>query len=110
MNKILLVDDVPGWVRFHQNNIEYLNLPETEIETAIREVKEDILNLERIFKKDVTSIISSLRNKLELASQKDGISYLLNIVSKILPFFLILLKSITISEYFAFSNFSSFEL
>lgn len=34
MNKILIVDDVPGWVRFHTNNIEYLNLPDVEIDSA----------------------------------------------------------------------------
>ncbi len=32
--KILIVDDVPGWVRFHQNNLEYLNIENLEIETA----------------------------------------------------------------------------
>lgn len=31
--KVLIVDDVPGWVRFHQNNIEYLNL-DVVVETA----------------------------------------------------------------------------
>lgn len=34
MKKILIVDDVAGWVRFHQNNIEYLNLEDIEIDTA----------------------------------------------------------------------------
>ena len=34
MKKILIVDDVAGWVRFHQNNIEYLNLPDIKIDTA----------------------------------------------------------------------------
>ena len=34
MKKILLVDDTPGWVRFHKNNIEYLNLPDIEIDEA----------------------------------------------------------------------------
>lgn len=34
MKKILIVDDVPGWVRFHENNIEYLNLQEIETDTA----------------------------------------------------------------------------
>ena len=32
--KILIVDDVPGWVRFHKNNIEYLNLGDVIIDTA----------------------------------------------------------------------------
>lgn len=34
MNKILIVDDVPGWIRFHQNNIEYLGIKDLEIDTA----------------------------------------------------------------------------
>lgn len=34
MKRILIVDDIPGWVRFHQNNIEYLNSAELEIDVA----------------------------------------------------------------------------
>lgn len=34
MKKILIVDDVPGWIRFHKNNIEYLNLENIEIDSA----------------------------------------------------------------------------
>jgi CheY-like chemotaxis protein len=34
MKKILVVDDVPGWVRFHKTNLEYLNLPDIEIDEA----------------------------------------------------------------------------
>ena len=34
MKKILVVDDVPGWVRFHRTNLEYLNLPDIEIDEA----------------------------------------------------------------------------
>jgi len=34
MKRILIVDDTPGWVRFHKNNIEYLNLPDIEIDEA----------------------------------------------------------------------------
>ena len=33
MSRVLIVDDVPGWVRFHQNNLEYLN-EDIEIDTA----------------------------------------------------------------------------
>lgn len=32
--KILIVDDVPSWVRFHKSNIEYLNIDDIEIHTA----------------------------------------------------------------------------
>lgn len=35
MKKILIVDDVPGWVRFHQNNIEYLKIDDLVIDTAL---------------------------------------------------------------------------
>lgn len=34
MKRILIVDDVAGWLRFHQNNIKYLKLSDIEIETA----------------------------------------------------------------------------
>ncbi len=38
MKKILIVDDVPGWVRFHKNNIEYLNMDiNTESANSARE-------------------------------------------------------------------------
>ena len=32
--KILIADDVPGWVNFHKNNIEYLGIPDISIDTA----------------------------------------------------------------------------
>ena len=32
--KILIVDDVPGWIKFHKSNIEYLNIDGIEIHTA----------------------------------------------------------------------------
>lgn len=35
MKRILIVDDVPGWVRFHEQNIRHLNIPNIEINTAI---------------------------------------------------------------------------
>ncbi len=34
MKRILIVDDVPGWVRFHEQNIRHLNIPNIEIDTA----------------------------------------------------------------------------
>lgn len=34
MKKILIVDDVPGWTRFHKNNLEYLNSQQFEIDIA----------------------------------------------------------------------------
>ena len=35
MKRILIVDDVPSWVRFHEQNIRHLNIPNIEIATAI---------------------------------------------------------------------------
>lgn len=34
MKRILIVDDVPGWVRFHEQNIRHLNIQNIEIDTA----------------------------------------------------------------------------
>lgn len=34
MKRILIVDDVPSWVRFHEQNIRHLNIPNIEIDTA----------------------------------------------------------------------------
>lgn len=34
MKRILIADDVPGWVRFHEQNIRHLNIPNIEIDTA----------------------------------------------------------------------------
>ena len=34
MKKILIVDDVAGWVRFHRNNINYLNIPDLIIDES----------------------------------------------------------------------------
>lgn len=34
MKRILIVDDVPGWVRFHEQNIRHLNIPNIKIDTA----------------------------------------------------------------------------
>lgn len=34
MKRILIVDDVPGWVRFYEQNIRHLNIPNIEIDTA----------------------------------------------------------------------------
>lgn len=33
--RVLIVDDVPGWIRFHKNNLEYLNIENLDIDTAI---------------------------------------------------------------------------
>ena len=32
--KILIVDDVPGWIKFHKTNLEYLGLNKSQIDVA----------------------------------------------------------------------------
>ena len=32
--KILIVDDVPGWIHFHKSSLEYLDIDNSEIDTA----------------------------------------------------------------------------
>ena len=34
MKKILIVDDAPGWIRFHENNINHLGISDIKIDTA----------------------------------------------------------------------------
>lgn len=45
MKKILIVDDVPGWIRFHEHNIYHLNIQNIEIDTAFS-AKEALAKLE----------------------------------------------------------------
>ena len=59
MKKILIVDDVPGWVRFHQNNIEYLNL-NIEIDYAYS-AKEAIAKIESSIDNPYTTIFTDMQ-------------------------------------------------
>lgn len=45
MKKVLIVDDVSGWIRFHEHTIHQLNIPNIEIDTAIS-AKEALSKLE----------------------------------------------------------------
>lgn len=45
MKRILIVDDIPGWVRFHEQNIRHLNIPNIEIDTA-KSAREALSKLE----------------------------------------------------------------
>lgn len=45
MKKILLVDDVAGWLRFHENNLRYLDIAEIQIDTA-QSAKEALAKIE----------------------------------------------------------------
>lgn len=60
MKRILIVDDVPGWIRFHQNNIEILNLPDLEIEVA-NSAREAIAKIEASIDNPYTTIFTDLQ-------------------------------------------------
>ncbi len=45
MIKILIVDDVPGWIRFHENNLKYLGIDNLQINTA-QSAKEALSKIE----------------------------------------------------------------
>lgn len=59
MKKILIVDDVPGWVRFHQNNIEYLNL-NIEIDCAYS-AKEAVTKIESSIDNPYSTIFTDMQ-------------------------------------------------
>ena len=60
MKRILLVDDTPGWVRFHRNNIEYLNLPDVEIDEAFS-AKEALSKIETAIDNPYCTIFTDLQ-------------------------------------------------
>ena len=60
MKRILLVDDTPGWVRFHRNNIEYLNLPDVEIDEAFS-AREALSKIETAIDNPYSTIFTDLQ-------------------------------------------------
>lgn len=71
MNKILLVDDVPGWVRFHKTNLEYLNFPNTEIDTAFS-AKESLAKIEANIDAPFTAIFTDLQMESDFLPKYAG--------------------------------------
>lgn len=71
MSKILIVDDVPGWVRFHQNNIEYLNLEDIEIDTAYS-AKEGLAKIEANIDKPYNIIFTDLQMESDFLPKLAG--------------------------------------
>ena len=70
MKKVLIVDDVPGWVRFHQNNIEYLNL-EVQIDTA-NSAREAVSKLEASIDEPYTTIFTDLQMESDFLPKMAG--------------------------------------
>lgn len=71
MNKILIVDDVPGWVRFHKNNIEYLNLTDSEIDTALS-AKDGLAKIEANIDSPFTTIFTDLQMESDFLPKTAG--------------------------------------
>ncbi len=60
MKKILIVDDVPGWVRFHRTNIEYLNIDNLQIDEAFC-AKEAVSKIESSIDNPYCTIFTDLQ-------------------------------------------------
>ena len=70
MKKVLIVDDVPGWVRFHQNNIEYLNL-DVQIDIA-NSAREAVSKLEASIDEPYTTIFTDLQMESDFLPKMAG--------------------------------------
>ncbi len=71
MKKILIVDDVPGWIRFHKNNIEYLNIPDLGIDTA-ESAKEGLAKIEASIDNPYTTIFTDLQMESDFLPKLAG--------------------------------------
>ena len=71
MKKVLLVDDVPGWVRFHRNNIEYLKLPDVEIDEAYS-AKEALSKIECSIDNPYCTIFTDLQMESDFLPYQAG--------------------------------------
>ncbi len=71
MKRILIVDDVPGWVRFHRNNIEYLNIGNLEVDTAFS-AKEGVTKIESSIDNPYTTIFTDLQMESDFLPKSAG--------------------------------------
>jgi CheY-like chemotaxis protein len=71
MKRILIVDDVLGWIRFHKNNIEYLNLQDVEIDTATS-AKEGVAKIEAAIDKPYDVIFTDLQMESDFLPKLAG--------------------------------------
>ena len=70
VKRVLIVDDVPGWVRFHQNNIEYLNL-DVQIDSA-NSAREAVSKLEASIDEPYTTIFTDLQMESDFLPKMAG--------------------------------------
>lgn len=71
MKRILIVDDVPGWIRFHKNNIEYLNIPDLELDSA-GSAKDGIAHIEASIDNPYTTIFTDLQMESDFLPKLAG--------------------------------------
>lgn len=71
MKKVLIVDDVPGWVRFHKTNIEYLNMPNIQIDEAYS-AKEAITKIESSIDNPYCAIFTDLQMESDFLPKLAG--------------------------------------
>lgn len=71
MKRILIVDDVPGWIRFHKNNLEYLNISDLEIETA-ENAKNALAKIEASIDKPYDIIFTDLQMESDFLPKLAG--------------------------------------
>lgn len=71
MKRILIVDDVPGWVRFHEQNIRHLNIPNIEIDTA-NSAREALSKLEVSIDNPYDVIFTDLQMESDFLPQYAG--------------------------------------
>ncbi len=69
--RVLIVDDVPGWVRFHQTNLEYLNIEELEIDSAFS-AKEGVAKIEASIDKPYDVIFTDLQMESDFIPKLAG--------------------------------------
>ncbi len=71
MTRILIVDDVAGWIRFHKTNIEYLNLPDIQIDSA-NSAKEALAKLEVSIDKPYDVIFTDMQMESDFLPKMAG--------------------------------------
>ena len=72
MRKILIVDDVPGWVRFHKNNIDYLGIDDIEIDYAYS-AKEALSKIEASIDNPYDVIFTDLQMESDFLPKLAGV-------------------------------------
>jgi len=72
MKRLLIVDDVPNWVNFHKTNIEYLEIPNLEIDTA-NSAKEALAKIEASIDNPYYAIFTDLQMESDFLPKLAGV-------------------------------------